>query len=85
MRALDEFPDLLRQAKPEPRYSPLDIALIEEMLTRFDAIVDTAYRAVEELPESAKQRKSRRRDLLHLRTELRGAIEFCQVWITVRN
>jgi len=75
-RALDEFPDLLQQAKPEPRYTSADIALIEEKLTRFNQIVDVAYRSIEELPEPAKVRRLRRRTLLKLREQLCRTIRF---------
>jgi hypothetical protein len=77
VRVLDEFPDLLRQAAPEPRYSQVDVALVEERLAQFDEVVEAAYRATEELPEPARMRKARRRDLLHFRKDLSNTIRFC--------
>src|ERR1700731_4667779 len=77
--ALHEWPDLARQAAAgsQPRLSVEDIAVLEERLERFDAIVASAYRSIEELPEDAKLRKSHRRELLRIRADLRKSVNFC--------
>ena len=53
----EDLTSLLQQVAAEPGYSPADIAMVEERLTRFGVIVDEAYRSVECVPEPARLRK----------------------------
>jgi len=78
---VEDLPALLRQSKQNlesaPRYSPSDIALIEEMLARVGKTVESAYPMIECLPDGAKMRKACRRKLAAKWKKLHGSIRFC--------
>jgi hypothetical protein len=77
LEEVEDLPSLLQQAAAEPRYSPAEVALIEERLSRFDELVEAAYREIECLPESAKLRKACRRKLSAAHKKICGTIRFC--------